>query len=293
MAAITRLLRGAGTLALVAVGATLAVPTTMGEAASAPASAPATGAAPITIMVVGMMHFDNPGLDYRNAVVDDVLAPARQREIEAVVNALAAFRPTLIGTEWRADAVAREYPRFRAGTLPPSRDETVQIAFRLAKQAGTDRVLGMDAPASLPFEAVFAYARDHGQQPVIDHIGEVSDANVAEQEQLLKQAGIAGTLLWLNDPAKARRDHGLYNETLRVGGGSQQPGLEAVAVWYRRNLAICANMLQSAKPGDRLAVFFGAGHLHLLRQCAAETPGVTLVDARDYLARAADPKAAR
>lgn len=127
---------------------------------------------------------------------------------------------------------------------------------------------------------------------MIDRIGEVSDANVAEQERLLKQAGIARTLLWMNDPAKARRDHGLYNETSLIGGGAQQTGVEAVAIWYRRNLAICANMLQAAKPGDRVAVFFGAGHLHLLRQCAAETPGVTLVDARDHLAAAPGPRPA-
>lgn len=29
------------------------------------------------VMIVGTMHFDNPGLDYRNVAVDDVLAPKR------------------------------------------------------------------------------------------------------------------------------------------------------------------------------------------------------------------------
>lgn len=134
MTSLSKLLRAAAALLLAGAAAIPAV--------SAPVQGDAKteqGAAPITVMVVGMMHFDNPALEYRNAVVDDVLAPARQRESEALVNALAAFRPTVIGTEWRPDAVRRDYPRFRAGTLPPSRDETVQIAFRLGHKVGTDR----------------------------------------------------------------------------------------------------------------------------------------------------------
>ncbi|URW76091.1 DUF5694 domain-containing protein [Sphingomonas donggukensis] len=266
-----------GVLCCAVAGLLLPVPAAAKTVATPPP------AAPVKVMVVGMFHFANPGLDFRNLQVDDVLAAPRQREIAAIVNALARFKPTVIGTEWRAEAATTSYRKYLDGALPPSRDETVQLAFRLGKQAGVTRVLGMDAPASLPFGAVFDYAKAHGQQPIIDHIGAVSDANVAEQDRLLKTAGIAGTIRALSDPVKARRDHALYNETLRIGGGSVQPGVDAVAVWYRRNLAICANMLQAAQPGDRMIVFFGGGHLHLLRQCLSETPGVELIDARDYL----------
>ncbi|KQN25693.1 hypothetical protein ASE86_05650 [Sphingomonas sp. Leaf33] len=241
--------------------------------------------APTQVMVVGMFHFANPGLDYRNLAVDDVLAPARQREIEGIVDALARFRPTVIGTEWRPETAAASFRKYLDGTLPPSRDETVQLAFRLGKQAVNATVLGMDAPASLPFGPVMAYAKSHGQQAFIDHVGTVSEANVAEQDRLLKTVGIAGVLRLLSDPVKARRDHMLYTDTLRIGDGAEQPGVNAVAVWYRRNLAICANILQAARPGGRMIVFFGGGHLHLLRQCLSESSGITLVDARDYLPR--------
>ena len=72
---------------------------------------------------------------------------------------------------------------------------------------------------------------------------------------------------------------------LRVGGGGEQPGAELLTQWYRRNFLICANLIQAAKPGDRMVVFYGAGHAFLLRQCVQETPGFVLVEPNAYLPR--------
>jgi hypothetical protein len=254
-------------------------------AAASPAAAEDRAApAPIEVMVVGTFHFANPGLDYRNVAVDDVLQPARQKEIAAIVQALARFAPTAVGVEWRETAAADAYARYRAGTLPPSREEAVQLGFALARARGLETVHGLDMPMSLPFEPVFAYAKAHGGEAIIDRITAVSERNVAAQESTLKTGGIAATLRLLNGPA-ADDGHALYREVLKLGAGSEQPGLDATAAWYRRNLGICARLLQVARPGDRVAVFFGGGHLTLLRQCVAETPGYRLVDPLPYLPR--------
>ncbi len=49
--------------------------------------------------MVGTYHFDSPGLDLHNPKVDDVLKPRRQRELDALAEALATFRPTKIMVE--------------------------------------------------------------------------------------------------------------------------------------------------------------------------------------------------
>jgi hypothetical protein len=251
---------------------------------AAPAAAQDESVKPvITVMVVGVFHFDNPGQDYRNAQVDDVLAPARQVEIAKIADALSTFKPTMIGVEWAPGGPDADYARYRAGTLPPDRSEIVQLGFRVARANGLDRVHGLDMPMSLPFEAAFDFAAKHGGQGVIDDITAISDANVAAQETTLKEKGVAATLRLLNDPVAGLRSHGLYRETLALGAGAEQPGLEATLAWYKRNLGVCANLLQAAHPGDRVIVFFGAGHLTLLQQCVSETPGYVIVDARDYL----------
>lgn len=238
--------------------------------------------APIQVMIVGTFHFDNPGLDYRNAVVDDMLTPSRQAQIKAVADRLATFQPTVIGVEWSAADADKAYPKYLDGSLPETRDEAVQLGFRIARQDQA-RVVGLDSPMSLPFEAVFQYAGSHGQQAYIDKITRVSEANVAAQERALAEGGVVGAFRLLNDADAAMESHGLYRDTLRIGGGTEQPGVAATLAWYHRNLAICANLLQAARPGDRVIVFFGAGHLPLLRQCVQETPGYELIEPQGFL----------
>jgi len=70
---------------------------------------------------------------------------------------------------------------------------------------------------------------------------------------------------------------------LPLGAGDTQPGANVVAGWHARNLRICAQLLQAVKPGDRAVVFFGQGHIYLLRQCLSEVPEVELIDPLRYL----------
>src|ERR1700712_3353132 len=88
--------------------------------------------APVRVMIVGDFHMSNPGRDLHNVTVDDMLSPARQAQIVAVTDALAAFKPTVVAAEWPADVAAERYAQYRAGTLSPSHNEVVQLGFRLA-----------------------------------------------------------------------------------------------------------------------------------------------------------------
>ena len=97
--------------------------------------------APADVIVLGVFHMSNPGRDLHNLQVDDVLAPRHQAEIAAVTAALARFKPGKVAVEWPAGAVAERYAKYRAGTLAPSRDESVQLGFRLARTAGAQGVL--------------------------------------------------------------------------------------------------------------------------------------------------------
>src|SRR5512141_3216498 len=103
-----------------------------GLAAAAPAPAPA----PVEVMIVGGFHMSNPGHDLHNVQVDDVLTAKRQAEIARIDRALGRFRPTVVAAEWPADLVAQRYPKYLDGSLAPSRNEVVQLGFRLAKASG-------------------------------------------------------------------------------------------------------------------------------------------------------------
>ncbi|MFC3067733.1 DUF5694 domain-containing protein [Phenylobacterium soli] len=264
-----------------AVGLSLAAGLSLTSwAAAAPKAAPA----PVEVMVVGTFHMSNPGQDLNNVKADDVLAPKRQAEIAAVTAALARFKPTKVAVEWPAEIVAERWAGYQAGTLPASRNEVVQLGFRLAKATGAQAV-GVDVDGDFPFEAVQAYAEAHGQAGLIAAAMTQAQAEVVAEEAVLARSGVAGVLRYVNDPAKVAEGQGFYRSMLRVGGGAQQPGAELLTAWYRRNALICANIVQQARPGDRIVVLFGSGHAFFLKQCAAETPGLRLVEPTAYLPR--------
>jgi Family of unknown function (DUF5694) len=246
----------------------------------------ARAAEPVSVMIVGGFHMSNPGRDLHNVHVDDVLAPRRQTEIQAVTDALARFKPTAVATEWDPGPAADRYTQYRAGTLAPSRNEVVQLGFRLAAAMNLPTVHGIDVDGEFPYEPVDAYAKAHGQSALLDGANGDVEAFVRHMDDLLEHGTIGGALRFLNDPAEIERGNtSFYGRVRFIGGGSEQPGAELLTAWYRRNALICANLVQLAKPGDRIVVFYGSGHSYLLRQCVREVPGFRLVEPNDYLPR--------
>ncbi|HZL00120.1 MAG TPA: DUF5694 domain-containing protein [Caulobacteraceae bacterium] len=251
-------------------------------APSLAASAPPPTPAPVEVMIVGDFHMNNPGRDLHNVAVDDVLEPKRQAQIAAVVHGLARFRPTLVAAEWSAQTVRDRYAAFTAGTLAPSRNEVVQLGFRLARETGA-AMEGVDVEGDFPYDAVAVWAAAHGQTPLLDVAGAQVEAFTREITRRLASGGVSDALRFLNDPARIESDNGFYRTMLRVGAGTVQPGADLLTAWYRRNLLICANLIQLTRPGDRMVVFYGSGHAFLLRQCVRETPGFRLVEPNDFL----------
>lgn len=246
-------------------------------------TAAARAAEPVSVMIVGTYHMSNPGHDIHNLKADDVLAPSRQQELVSVAAALARFKPTQIDVEWSSDIAAQRYRSYLGGTLAPSRNEVVQLGFRLAKETGLSTVHGIDVDGDFPYEAVQAFARAHGEDAVLADANGGTQKLIDKLADVLAHGTVAQALRFINDPARIATDNSFYRNMLKVGSGTQQPGADLLTAWYRRNFYICANLTQLAKPGDRVVVFYGFGHAFLLRQCVAESPGMKLIEPNDYL----------
>jgi hypothetical protein len=239
--------------------------------------------APPEIMIVGMLHLDNPGTSAVRLEVPDVLQPQLQAEIARMTDGLARFKPTQVHVESEDDVAAR-YARYLTGELQSDRSEIVQVGFRLAKQLGLAKVHASDARIFGDYGPVQAFVATHGPSKAVwdDMVAKGSKIVEAEKE-LLGTRGLLAYIRHLNEPERMALDHTFQRWLLPIGEGNEQPGPDVVATWYRRNVMICAKIIQAAKLGERIAVFFGASHSYLLRQCIGETPGFKLVDANDYL----------
>jgi hypothetical protein len=190
----------------------------------------------------------------------------------------------MVAVEWPDNDITRDrYDAYLKGTLAPSHNEVVQLGFRLASTAGLKSVAGIDVDGEFPYEAVDTYAKAHGQSDVLTKANAQVETFVKAQDEKLAKGSVGDVLRYLNDPALIKDGNGFYRTTLLVGGGTEQPGADLLTQWYRRNFLICANLVQRAKPGDHVVVFYGSGHSFLLRQCVSEMPGYKLVEANDYL----------
>jgi hypothetical protein len=251
----------------------------------------AASAAPVQVLVLGTYHMGNPGQDLHNLEADDVTTPKRQAEIAEVAKRLARFRPTKVMTESVSDAPDRRIARYETFTpadLAKSREERVQIGFRIARQLGHAQVYGIDEQSEtvdyFPFDKVMDYAKRTGREDAIAGPMREGEAFVAKMAEIQKTGTVGDLLRWLNDPRELERGHRIgYLGMLSLGSGSEFPGAELNAMWFLRNAKIFAKLMEVARPGDRVLVVFGAGHAYWLRELARGTPGFTLVDANDYL----------
>jgi hypothetical protein len=252
------------------------------QAAAAPARPPTQ------VLIVGMVHLGNPGLDLVNPEIKNVLGERRQKEILEVVERLKTFRPTKITVEAPPDAQGpqQHLDHYLAGTYNLTADEIDQFGLRLAKEAKHTKVYGIDSPMDLDFTAVFTYAEKHAQGDVVQQV--MSDVESKIKPKLaagyLEKHSIREILQEANAPESDALAHRMYLSLLAIGKNKDYPGVDLVARWYDRNLHIATNIARlSEGSGERILVLIGSGHGKLLRQFLGEMPGFQVVDSLEYL----------
>ena len=245
------------------------------------------------MLLLGTPHFDNPGRDIVNQKIEDVLTPERQREMEALVERLAAFRPTHVAVEWKTsgqDKLDQRYADYRAGRYQLSRDERDQIGLRLAARLGLERVHAVDWNEMPPGEEAdydfYAYAKQHGLAESFDAAMKAAQADVDAQSERMRCTTVATWLRERNAPDTLRDSHKPYWDIALIGDAETNPGAAWVGGWYARNLRIFANLVRIAdRPEHRVVVVYGAGHVPLLAEFA-KSGAFELVDPLEYLPEA-------
>ena len=240
------------------------------------------------VMVLGTYHMSNPGKDIHNLKADDVLVDKRQRELADVAASLAKFKPTKVAVESPVDngtpAKVAKYHDYLDGKLADSRNEVVQIGFRLAKSMKLAEVWGIDVDGDFPFEAVQKFAEGHAQlAKQLADLGAEVERMLKGLDDTLKSGTVSQGLRYMNEPKRTVEGNAFYSTLLLYGAGNEQPGTALLTAWEGRNNQICARLMQLAQPDDRIVVLYGSGHAFLLRRCVQDMPGFKLIEPNDYL----------
>jgi len=253
------------------------------------------GPAPAELLLLGTFHFKDAGLDgYRPEVDVDILSPQRQREVEDVVDRLAAFKPTKVMLEMHGPAVERlhqEYRQYLDGEFELGANEIYQLGFRLGKRLGLARLHYVDAPGRLyeqygsreewmayygqcgeldgdnPWEARFTALYRHG--------------DLAKATQTLRE-----TLLETNREDRILAGHGHYTIGFHaIQCQDKYPGADHLTGWwYNRNIRIFSTIRAlTTVPDDRVLLIIGSGHLPILRHLAQASPEYRLREVAEFL----------
>ena len=242
-----------------------------------------------SLLVVGSLHFANPGRDIANVEVGDVMTPLRQAEIAEVVRQLAALQPTHVAIEWPADrqaALDALYAEYHAGEYELGPREADQIGLRLAAAVGLERVHAIDWNGAGPGdEASYnwpAYGQANGQG---DYVAALIATAQSDVGPTLEGRTVGQMLRARNTPEELARAHRFYFDIARVGDDQAQPGAAWVGHWYARNLRIFNRLVEIADiPDDRIVVIYGSGHAFLLNRFAEESGAFVRLDVGDVIA---------
>ena len=231
-------------------------------------------------MVLGTYHFANPGQDVIKQDIDDVLQPRRQAELEELVTRLASWKPDRIAVEWpisQADTVRARYARYLAKTLPPTRNEVVQIGFRLASRLGHDAVYPIDDDSFLDLnDSLKAVVQRRPEfNKTRDSIVAVLQKDAATTNAWMRTTTLREHLLRLNsdEALHAGNSLGMFGGYLPMGEGQNYGGPQFLAQWYARNFNMAHNLTRMLRPEvRRILVLVGSGHVPPLRNLLDEAP---------------------
>lgn len=237
------------------------------------------------LVLLGVYHFSNPGLDVAKVNTDHVQSDRRQGEIKAVVDALKGYKPDQIfiehlpGQQARIDSL---YQQYRQGKLRGRTDEVDQLAFRLADAPNLSpgQIRCVDSPGDFPYDSLLRVAKANGQQPVLDQLQAQVDGFSRWFNAYLPTHTVRETLEAMNTGQFYQSDLYTYSGIVnQVGNGKNSVGSYVAGEWWKRNLAIQGHILrgvvgQNARKG---LVIFGAGHMAVLDQPFKLDPQYKLV----------------
>ncbi len=255
------------------------------------ASADSTKTPDKFLLLIGVAHFSNPGLDVANTKVDDMLAPNRQVQLAALAKRLASFHPNHVAVEWphaKQDKLDERYKAYREGRYTLTANEVDQLGLRVAAMLDLPRVDAADwndnAPGQDADYDYERYAADHGRQAELDVLKDGWQHQADIESMTLARSDIGDWLAVLNDPQALAKDNRGYFELARFSDDTQQPGANWVGTWYGRNLKILNNLRAVAdQPGDRVLAIFGAGHSFLISEFAEQSGAFKVIPPKSYL----------
>lgn len=243
---------------------------------------------PTKVLLLGVFHFDNPGLDVAKFKDANILSEKRQKEVMQLANNLKTFSPEKIFIESPAEnqrSIDSSIAEYKRGKFALDANEIRQLGFRLAKDLDLPTLYGIDyLGADFPFDSLMKSARGANQSTLLGFIGHTIDSVQKAFNTQIESLSLSEILVQQNSEKANFSSVDFYFRLLCAGKKGDHVGSYLTSEWWRRNMIIYENLLKSLDGNEkRILVIFGSSHTALLREMMRFNRNLQLVNVEDVL----------
>jgi hypothetical protein len=239
------------------------------------------------VLVVGVFHFDYPGLDeFKTSEEDqiDVLKEPKKSEMTELVEYIKKFNPNKIAVEanpgWGATTKLKEYDQ---GGHRDKRDERYQLAMRIASETGLDTLYEVNSYSMIremrEKDSLLSKKFTNGinwdyEDPYWDYVKNW----IENDDKLTSKVSLLDFITYMNSPESHQYGYGAY--LIGFFKSEDHKGADYLSMWwYNRNLRIFRNIQDiTENSDDRIMVLMGNGHAAILRQLFESSPEYEFVE---------------
>ncbi len=231
------------------------------------------------VFLLGVFHFDNPGMDFSKTKDTDILSEKSQHEIQDIVDIIARTNPEKVfleGTPSYQPKMDSLYSVFLNGGLKNDKDESTQIGFRLMKQLSLKKSFCVDV--SMPFSAdslINTWKMSKQDAYFDEFMSDIKSFEKRVNSEIESGMSIKQRLHNVNTQRSRNHDLATYTFTgaMKAGKKGNFIGADVASEWYVRNIRIYSNILRELDGNEKsIFVMFGSSHQSILYHLFALHP---------------------
>ncbi|GAA4273922.1 DUF5694 domain-containing protein [Aquimarina gracilis] len=248
----------------------------------------------VQVLLIGTSHWDNyqkADLDVAQADEIDILSNQYQSELTEIIAKIVEFNPTKVFVERtiayqpKLDSIYNLYKTSDWGKK--SRNEIVQLGFKVAKKLDHNKVYGIDyRETSFPYDSLMKIMKVSKQENLISEFeNDIKNFEKEYNELVYNKTPLKDILYYLNDKERRKFDLGWYlNKATQAGGVEDHVGAFLGSEWVKRNIYSYGIMQKYTDSDDeRIMVLMGASHIAVFENLIAYNPGWEAVELKDIM----------
>ena len=248
----------------------------------------------LEVLLLGTFHFanfnpENNG-DVLNVNYRDILNEDDQNELEIISEKIKAYYPDKIFIEYPYNLQKRldsTYSSFSTNDYSKEkRDETTQLAFRIAKKLNHKKLYAMDYRTSFRYDSLIQQMEKAKQFDLIakDSI-ELARLEKTENKLFASNKSLTEIFYYYNDYKGRKEDINWYVNLANQGGEEGNfVGAYLASEWYRRNLYMYSIIQKRVEKGDkRIMISAGSSHIAMFKDFIDYNPDWKTVELKEIM----------